>query len=534
MTPTHIKKWDFYEYSLSYQGAANPFIDVTLESRFTHQDRQVKVNGFYDGGGIFKLRFMPDREGEWQFTTFSNVATLDGKIGSFICAPASVGNHGPVRVAESTHFAYEDGTPYIPVGTTCYVWNLQGDELEEQTLRTLDKAPFNKLRMCVFPKRYMFNDNEPPSYPFIGAVTKPWNPALMNSQRNIEPSRDWDFSRFNPEYFQHLEKRLLDLRAQSIEADLIIFHPYDSGAWGFDCLPPDVNDRYLRYLVARLSAFRNLWWSFANEYDLMMGRTMEDWDHYFQLVQSLDPYNHLRSIHNCGAFYDHTKPWVTHCSIQHQAVGRVPTWLEKYKKPVVIDECGYEGNLSMVWGDLSPEEMVMRFWLGFVQGGYVGHGETYVNPEEVLWWSKGGQLKGKSVPRIAFLRSIFEKVPALTPFKKLDMEFLDLMNPEISAHLFGAHAGGEKIIAEGAWNHEVGGYNLEYGYYLFYFGMHQPAKRNLSLPDGAYRIDLIDTWNMTIKTVAENASGRTSVELPTRKFMAIRIQENPGTNGKRT
>jgi hypothetical protein len=31
---------------------------------------------------------------------------------------------------------------------------------------------------------------------------------------------------------------------------------------------------------------------------------------------------------------------------------------------------------------------------------------------------------------------------------------------------------------------------------------------------------------MTIDTVAENASGRTCVALPTRKFMAIRIQKN--------
>ncbi len=36
--------------------------------------------------------------------------------------------------------------PYHPVGTTCHVWHLQGDELEAQTLATLKTAPFNKLR----------------------------------------------------------------------------------------------------------------------------------------------------------------------------------------------------------------------------------------------------------------------------------------------------------------------------------------------------------------------------------------------------
>jgi hypothetical protein len=511
--PTYTEKWDFYECSLSYDGSSNPFLDVTLEACFTYQDYQVQVKGFYDGGGLFKLRFMPTCEGEWHYTTRSNVAALDGQTGLLVCTPASAGNHGPVRVADSVHFAYEDGTPYIPVGTTCYVWNLQGDALEEQTLQTLDQAPFNKMRMCVFPKHYAFNQNEPPSYPF---------PAKNDP---AAPSQRWDFSRFNPEYFQHLEKRILDLRARGIEADLILFHPYDNGQWGFDQMPAEVNDRYLQYLVARLSAFRNVWWSFANEYDLMKGRMMEDWDHYFQLVQNLDPYNHLRSVHNCGSFYDHAKPWVTHCSIQHHAISRVPAWLKKYHKPVVIDECGYEGNISMMWGDLSPEEMVLRFWLGFVLGGYVGHGETYLHPEEVLWWSKGGQLHGESVARIAFLRTIFEQAPALTPIEKADMEFLNLMNPELSANTFGERREGEKVIAEGGWNCEAGSYNLACGYYLFYFGMHQPAERNFNLRDGAYCIDVIDTWNMSIETVAENAIGPTRVELPTRKFMAIRIQK---------
>lgn len=523
-----IEKWDFFEYSLAYQSSGNPFLDVILEVSFTHQNYQVQVSGFYDGNGVFKVRFMPGQEGQWRFVTRSNILDLDGQHGEFLCVAPSVNNHGPVRVFNKVNFAYDDGTPYIPVGTTCYVWNHQGDELEEQTLETLRRSPFNKIRMCVFPKRYLFNRNEPPCYPFPGEVTQVWDANVERAYRSSEPPQYWDFNQFNPEYFQRLEKRILELRTLGIEADLIIFHPYDSGAWGFDRMPVDVNQRLLRYLVARFSAFRNLWWSFANEYDLFIGRTIEDWDNDMQLVQQIDPYNHLRSIHNCGAFYDHTKPWVTHCSIQHQAVGRVPTWLEKYNKPVVIDECGYEGNISMVWGDLSPEEMLLRFWLGFVQGGYVGHGETYINPEEVLWWSKGGQLKGESVPRIAFLRSIFEQAPALTPLKKLDMEFLDLMNPEITAHLIGAHDGGEKIIAEGGWNHEVGGYNLEHGYYLFYFGMRQPVLRKFSLPDGTYRIDVIDTWNTSTQTVAENATGQTYVELPTRKFMAIRIQKNPG------
>jgi hypothetical protein len=54
--------------------------------------------------------------------------------------------------------------------------------------------------------------------------------------------------------------------------------------------------------------------------------------------------------------------------------------------------------------------------------------------------------------------------------------------------------------------------------------MHQPGSRNFNLPEGSFRIDVIDTWNMTIETAAENASGNMKVLLPGRKYMAIRIQ----------
>ena len=98
--------------------------------------------------------------------------------------------------------------------------------------RRLTDAPFNKMRMCVFPKHYRFNQNEPPTYPFEGT-----------------PLTDWDFTRFNPAHFRHLEQRVGDLRDLGIEADIILFHPYDR--WGFATMDAETDDRYLRYVVAR-------------------------------------------------------------------------------------------------------------------------------------------------------------------------------------------------------------------------------------------------------------------------------------------
>jgi hypothetical protein len=469
-----VERWGVFETTLEGPAGGNPFIEVTLSAEFAYRNRTLMVDGFYDGAGIYRLRFMPDTVGEWRFVTHSNCPTLDGRTGGFTCVEAAPGNHGPVRVHNTYHFAYEDGTPYLPIGTTCYAWIHQGDALEEQTLETLRRSPFNKLRMCVFPKHYTYNANEPLYYPFERSATG-----------------EWDFTRFNPAFFHHLEQRIGQLRDLGIEADLILFHPYDR--WGFATMGGEADDRYLRYVVARLAAFRNVWWSLANEYDIMDSKTMADWDRFFRIVQESDPHGHLRSVHNCHQFYDHAKPWVTHCSIQHSDLGRVREWRELYRKPVVVDECQYEGNVEENWGNIPAQELVHRFWLGTVGGGYVGHGETYRHPDDILWWSKGGVLHGQSPARIAFLREILEQAPV----RGLDP------------------------VAD-TWREKAAGKPGEY--YLFYFGVHQPSEHTFELPPGGrYRAEVIDTWGMTVTPLDGACEGRFKVELPGRPYHAVRF-----------
>jgi hypothetical protein len=473
--PDKIERWDLYELSLRGPQDGNPFLDVQLRAQFKFNNRIVEVDGFYDGRGIYRVRFMPDVPGEWSYVTHSNCPDLDDETDKFTCTEPSPANHGPVRVRNTYHFAYADGTPYVPIGTTCYAWAHQGHELEEKTLDTLRNSPFNKLRMCVFPKDYIYNRNEPVYYPF-----------------ERTESGEWDFDRFDPEFFGHFERRVDNLRELGIEADLILFHPYDR--WGFATMDAETDARYLRYVVARLAAYRNVWWSMANEYDLMKEKTMADWDRFFRIVQESDPYQHLRSIHNCRRFYDHNKPWVTHCSIQSSALIRTREWREMYRKPIVVDECCYEGNIEPNWGNISAREMAHRFWVGTVGGGYVGHGETYLHPQDILWWSKGDVLHGQSPPRIAFLKEILEQGP-----------------PEGLDSIFDT------------WRWKAAGKEGEY--YLFYFGVHQPAEHTFDLPAGnRYQVDVIDTWEMTITPQEGTFEGQFKIALPGKPYCAVRIK----------
>lgn len=236
---TTVERWNVFELTLTGPWEGNPYLDVSFGARFRYGHREISVDGFYDGDGTYCVRFMPDTQGEWHFETFGSDESLAGKSGSFGCVAPSEDNHGPVQVADRYHFSYADGGPYYQVGTTCYAWVHQDEDLEEMTLQTLASAPFNKLRMCLFPKHYAYNQNEPQHHLF---------------ERDEEGDLDWE--RFNPAFFGHLEERILALRDLGIQADLILFHPYDR--WGYAEMPAEADDRYLRYVVARLAAYRNV------------------------------------------------------------------------------------------------------------------------------------------------------------------------------------------------------------------------------------------------------------------------------------
>lgn len=129
----------------------------------------------------------------------------------------SAESHGMVQ-AEETHFVYQDGTKYLPFGTTVYALMHQPEKLIRQTLDTLSRAPFNKIRLCVFPKHCGYNNN--------------------------------------------------------------------------------------------------------------------------------DPYGHLLSNHQCMKYYDFSRPAMTHCCVQSVAFQKTEQWHKRFRKPVIFDECCYEGDIE--------------------------------------------------------------------------------------------------------------------------------------------------------------------------------------------
>jgi len=189
---------------------------------------------------------------------------------------------------------------------------------------------------------------------------------------------------------------------------------------------------------------------------------------------------------------------------------RAVLYRDAYRKPIVFDEVKYEGNSTRRWGQLSAEELVLRFWNGLIAGSYVGHSEIFSGTGD-RWLAGGGEFRGQSVPRLAFLREIMENGPR------------------------------EGIEPIDKWQERRTGGKSGH-YYLVYFGRATPTSwpfvlYKTDLTDGMrFRVEIIDTWGMTVVPVESvfeikklddyvfTDKENRSVQLPGRPYLALRIR----------
>ncbi len=507
---------------LTFQGTIlekNAFVDYVhcpLQAQISNETSTITLKGFYNGNGEYIIRFLPKESGIYSYQLFHTLECgINHHNGTLIIEPSSENNTGMV-IAHDHYFSYENGTRYFPFGTTIYALSHQDEQVTEDTFTTLSTAPFNKVRMCVFPKDYNYNKNEPPFYPF-----------------EKKENGSWDVYKPSFAFWQNLEENILRLGTLGIESDLILFHPYDR--WGFSTLSMEENKIYLDYLLRRLCAIPNIWWSIANEYDLCLAvKSVHDWAHLEEYVAENDPYHHLLSNHNCFVAWDFNRKNITHVSYQTKRLGDVPMLYKKYNKPVIIDECCYEGNLPEFWGSISGKEMTARFWRIMTSGGYCTHGETFLDPHnDVVWWAKGGKLIGESPKRIQFLKDFIYSLPSpIEPFEEGLLGIVNLPPEQRGDTSKGSMMFQSLLQAVDRMTPEEKQvfFALEYCYkghcsddaFLYYYDTRTCAMDTLNLPENhTYKLELIDTWCMTREIITEKASGKTTIQLPGKEYIAV-------------
>ncbi|HBV32785.1 MAG TPA: hypothetical protein DEB49_10040, partial [Verrucomicrobiales bacterium] len=176
---TLIPKWSRFQGELvSLKPYDNPVQDVQLKAEFTPPvGEPVTVDGFWDGGDDWKIRFMPDMVGKWTFKiTCSDEENrgLHNLEGAFLCtAPTGdsrLTRNGPIRVARSrTHFMHDNETPFFWMADTAWNGPLKSSELDwKDYLEVRRSQGFTAVQWVATPWRGAPDGDANGEEPFSG------------------------------------------------------------------------------------------------------------------------------------------------------------------------------------------------------------------------------------------------------------------------------------------------------------------------------------------------------------------------------
>lgn len=424
--PDSVQQYGVAEFVFRIENPSiqNPFTDINVNGKFTSLRGSIDVTGFSDSqdGSVFRLRFSPDLPGtEYKYIVSVNGKGIEAAFNGNLISTRPAGK-GPV-IADPRypkHFIYA-GTrePFIHMGITEYNL-LDISNNDAQVAATIDycvKNGFNKIRFLLagYPRDF---DNRSSDDVDHGVPVDPWKaPNYGGLPGRVNPLPAWpgkphnyDFERFNPEYWQQVDRAVRLMKEKGIVATCILMIEKQN-------LPKEIGRlteneyRLYKYAVARLAAFDNVWWDLGNEHneyrDAEWGNKMGDF------VKEIDPYNRLSSAHAYADFFYGNSSWADFIITQQYGdLDSVHNWTLKYynvKKPYINEEYGYEGSADKPVGHGMNSNWVRKcHWAIAMAGGYGTYGDW---SNGVSYFYMGIPGPGKAATELKQLKLLLESVP---------------------------------------------------------------------------------------------------------------------------
>jgi hypothetical protein len=242
---------------------ANPYNSVELRADFrSPQMRSISLPAYWDGGNRLVFRFAPQMSGQWQYHLTSNVASLDGKEGSFNAAESE--SPGFIHAANVHHWAYLAHSGPL---TQAHLWLAAG----EPRFPFVDDAAFH-------------------------AAADERAAQKFTHMRGIVLGEGAFTAAALPEvkYFQRLDERVRYLNQKGLIADLTIAENPAALAKLFPT--PAARRRLVAFLVGRYAGFNVTWHVFDVFEGYPGARAMaKELGGY---LKEMDGYQHPRT---CGA-----------------------------------------------------------------------------------------------------------------------------------------------------------------------------------------------------------------------------------------
>lgn len=432
MNSVKVERWDTCEFVFeTSESYGNPFTEVELTARFVHEKSGAEIvpDGFFDGDGKWKIRFMPPELGLWRFKTQSGDSALDGNEGSLYCVPPEKPYlHGPLK-GEGLHFRHVDGTRRYLISTRVSCHFASPEILQ----RVIDFCRDHRIYRIFFIMGGVY-----------GIIRE-----LYGGDSGGGDSGDLDFSRYNIEKFQAIDRFIDMMRQADVLATPYFYYANDGDQ---SKMSPEEDKAYIRYGMARFGAYSNVMPCLANQVELKYSKSGDSISTYdprnYEWANTLGEFMKEKAVfgvpvtvHNPMESYSAVKPsyhtilqdwqfpWADFMvrQIQVGALGgvnelsddtpeqgvpgsakgadgavfprfysprsfanlsKVVIGLRRFGIPVIDEEPGYEkkgtpgsysGIMPKTWNFQNSESLLNTFWVEITAGVYFmwGHLETY-------------------------------------------------------------------------------------------------------------------------------------------------------------
>lgn len=371
-----VGKYGIFEAELTATGSyGNPYLEMPgdntspgfVSATFGHElGTTVKVDGFWDGGDTWRVRFAPHLDGVWTYITTSADSGLDGKMGNFTCVASSSKGWIEVDSSHPHHFRWTDGTPFLYASTAILIahfslhgwgandppntWAALGGDLR------IDDGGFDGLMTTRQGQGF--------TTAWWGTMgfCKPMYNASNQDNEGGDVFTGYDEDILNTAYYQYVDLRMNSVASHGMAPMITLGWPDQH----IDDFGAERLKRYWRYLIARYSSY-NVLWNMFGESDEFVGADLlagyanytEVLDDFGALTVAHDPYGHPITTHFTGSTPTAlcTRSWMHYLTLQ-TAVANTHLRLS-YNKPILNSEYGgYDESLqatsdelrAMVWG----------------------------------------------------------------------------------------------------------------------------------------------------------------------------------------
>lgn len=332
-TPIWAKHEIQFQSSKSYDNPIYEVKDFRI-TFFAPSGNRKTVGGFWDGGTVWKVRFMPDETGTWKWKsecTDKENSGLQNQSGTFKCIENKntdlLFKKGAVQHEPGKYYlSFNDGTPFFWLA--CTAWN--------GALKSTDEE-----------WEYYLNQRKANNYNVIQLVTTEWRGCDKNAE-GLTAIDGAGYIRIHPEFFKRIDKKIDEANAKGLLVSPVVLWALPTGQGrhlspGYT-LPLEEAVLLAKYIVARYQGNQVVWTlgGDGRYYDDQEVKWKEIGRRVFNEIDHAPVTLHPHGSSWVGDIYDQEN-WYNLMGYQssHNNGERVVNWINK-------------GPMAEMWSKLKP------------------------------------------------------------------------------------------------------------------------------------------------------------------------------------